>query len=190
MSDIVFLRAWYPVKPKKFYNPVTSLLLSKKKKWTGMRTTGQIRRDEGLSVPVQKDSEYKPIERLERRFNKLRVPKTLQANLPFASKPKLFKKQSKPSLMQRRAVVLEADEKKVYTLIQSINTLRKEKEAKRKAKVDASRAAYQAKKQKTEEMDVKMSKERKKEFFKELGQKRRREEAANDRSAGKRSKRD
>lgn len=92
--------------------------------------------------------------------------------------------------MQRRAVVLEADEKKVYTLIQSINTLRKEKEAKRKAKVDASRAAYQAKKQKTEEMDVKMSKERKKEFFKELGQKRRREEAANDRSAGKRSKRD
>jgi ribosome biogenesis protein BMS1 len=61
MSDIVFLRAWYPVQPKKFYNPVTSLLLSKKEKWTGMRTAGQIRRDESLSVPVKKDSEYKVI---------------------------------------------------------------------------------------------------------------------------------
>lgn len=71
MSDIVFLRAWYPVKPKKFYNPVTSLLLSKRKKWLGMRTTGQIRRDQDLPVPKNKDSEYKPIERLERRFNKV-----------------------------------------------------------------------------------------------------------------------
>ena len=26
MSDIVFLRAWYPVKPHRFYNPVTNLL--------------------------------------------------------------------------------------------------------------------------------------------------------------------
>jgi ribosome biogenesis protein BMS1 len=59
MSDIVFLRAWYPVQPKKFYNPVTSLLLSKKEKWTGMRTAGQIRRDESISLPVKKDSEYK-----------------------------------------------------------------------------------------------------------------------------------
>ncbi|KAL9034336.1 MAG: hypothetical protein Q9214_007090, partial [Letrouitia sp. 1 TL-2023] len=28
MSDIVFLRAWYPVKPHRFYNPVTNLLSS------------------------------------------------------------------------------------------------------------------------------------------------------------------
>jgi ribosome biogenesis protein BMS1 len=71
MSDIIFLRAWYPVKPKKFYNPVTSLLLSKKQKWLGMRTAGQIRKENGLSVVKNKDSEYKPIERLERRFNKV-----------------------------------------------------------------------------------------------------------------------
>jgi hypothetical protein len=42
-----------------FYNPVTSLLLSKKEKWTGMRTAGQIRRDESINLPVKKDSEYK-----------------------------------------------------------------------------------------------------------------------------------
>ena len=59
MSDIVFLRAWYPVKPKKFYNPVTSLLLKGGEGWKGMRTVGQIRRDGGMKVPRNKDSEYK-----------------------------------------------------------------------------------------------------------------------------------
>jgi hypothetical protein len=50
MSDIVFLRAWYPVKPPKFYNPVTSLL-NQGKIWNGMRTTGQLRRDLSLTIP-------------------------------------------------------------------------------------------------------------------------------------------
>jgi ribosome biogenesis protein BMS1 len=47
MSDIVFLRAWYPVKPPKFYNPVTSLL-QEDKLWNGMRTTYQLRKDLAL----------------------------------------------------------------------------------------------------------------------------------------------
>jgi ribosome biogenesis protein BMS1 len=72
LSDIVFLRAWYPVQPKRFYNPVTSLLLAKKA-WTGMRTTGQIRKEEAIKTPVNKDSQYTPIERQERRFNKVGV---------------------------------------------------------------------------------------------------------------------
>ena len=55
----MFLRAWYPVKPKKLYNPVSSLLLEKEQKWKGMRLTGQIRYEEGLKVPVNKDSNYK-----------------------------------------------------------------------------------------------------------------------------------
>lgn len=57
LSDIVFLRAWYPVKPKKLYNPVYSLLT--KGEWKGMRLTGQIRYEDGLKVPRNKDSEYK-----------------------------------------------------------------------------------------------------------------------------------
>ncbi|RUS24329.1 GTP binding protein, partial [Jimgerdemannia flammicorona] len=59
MSDIVFLRAWYPVKPRKFYNPVTSLLLSTKTAWQGMRTVGQIRRELGQRAPQNADSTYK-----------------------------------------------------------------------------------------------------------------------------------
>lgn len=98
MSDIVFLRAWYPVKPPKFYNPVTSLLL-KDKQWSGMRTVAQLRRDNGLSIPRNADSEYKPIERKERRFNTLTVNKKLSAALPFKSKPKLLKKRGQATFV-------------------------------------------------------------------------------------------
>jgi ribosome biogenesis protein BMS1 len=59
LIDIVFLRAWYPVKPRKFYNPVTSLLLSSKSDWQGMRLTGQVRKDLELHAPQNKDSIYK-----------------------------------------------------------------------------------------------------------------------------------
>lgn len=55
----MFLRAWYAVQPRKFYNPVTSLLLANKAEWMGMRLTGQIRRDEGLKTPSNVNSTYK-----------------------------------------------------------------------------------------------------------------------------------
>lgn len=69
--DIVFLRAWYPVKPRKFYNPVTSLLLQEKSKWKGMRTNGQIRKETKEVLVQNKDSLYMPIERKTRVFNKV-----------------------------------------------------------------------------------------------------------------------
>lgn len=71
------------------------------------------------------------------------------------------------------------------SLIQNINTIRKEKEAKRKAKIQSSREAYMAKKAKTTEMDTLKGQERKKEFFKELGQKKRTAEIQADRSMAK-----
>ena len=67
------------------------------------------------------------IERQPRHFNKLKIPKALQAELPFASKPKLQKQRSKPTLEARRAVVLEPHERKVHTLVQQLNTIRNEK---------------------------------------------------------------
>ena len=56
MSDIVFLRSWYPVHPQKFYNPVTSLL---DKDWKGMKTVFDIRKEKQISIPLNKDSLYK-----------------------------------------------------------------------------------------------------------------------------------
>jgi ribosome biogenesis protein BMS1 len=57
-----------------------------------MRTVGQMRRDGDFSAPINKDSLYQKIERTEKRFNTMPVPKKLQAALPFASKPKVFTK--------------------------------------------------------------------------------------------------
>lgn len=61
LSDIVFVRTWYPVSIPKFYNPVTSLLkpAGEKDSWKGMRTTGQLRHDQGIKLKQNKDSLYK-----------------------------------------------------------------------------------------------------------------------------------
>lgn len=59
--------------------------------WVGMRTTAQLRRALGVAPPREGDSLYRPIERGARRFNPLRVPAALQAELPFKSKPKLVR---------------------------------------------------------------------------------------------------
>jgi len=134
MSDIIFLRAWYSIQPRKFYNPVSSLLLSTHSGWSGMRLTGQVRREQGLSAPHQPDSTYKPIERPGRRFNPLKVPRKLQASLPYASKPKLMKPQKKETYLQKRAVLLEPEEKRALAVMQQMHALRKEAIARRREK--------------------------------------------------------
>ncbi|OQR91120.1 ribosome biogenesis protein BMS1, partial [Thraustotheca clavata] len=123
-SDIVFCRTWVPVEPKLLYNPVMSLL---DPKWRRMKTVRELRQDNALPIPVNPDSIYKPIERKKKIFNALRVPAKLQAILPFASKPKVDTKKKKESYSVKRAVVLEPEERKKYTLIQQVNTLRREK---------------------------------------------------------------
>lgn len=59
MSDIIFLRAWYQIKPRQYYNPVGSLLLAEKSKWQGMRLTGEVRRDQNVKTPSDINSLYK-----------------------------------------------------------------------------------------------------------------------------------
>jgi len=43
---------------------------------------------------------YKKIERPARRFNPLHIPHKLQAALPYASKPKLMRKQKSQTYLQ------------------------------------------------------------------------------------------
>ncbi|KAI8639019.1 hypothetical protein BD408DRAFT_422150 [Parasitella parasitica] len=171
MSDIVFLRAWYPIKPRKFYNPVTSLLLSSKQKWQGMRTTGQVRKELSMHAPQNVDSIYKPIVRKERRFNALKVPKSLQADLPFANKPKQAAKNKKQSYLSKRAVVLEPEEKKIVTLMQQLNTLRNEKDRKRKIKNSERLEMVEKKRAKIAETNETKTKERRKDYFRKEQQK-------------------
>ncbi|KAF5345517.1 hypothetical protein D9758_012033 [Tetrapyrgos nigripes] len=188
MSDIIFLRAWYSIQPRKFYNPVTSLLLSNKSAWTGMRLTGQVRHAEGLKTPLNVNSTYKKIERPHRRFNPLVIPKKLQAELPYASKPKLMKPQQKQTYLQKRAVVMEPEEKKAVALLQQMRALRKDQVARRKEKKEGKRIVHQKKVDKEEAKKAEKEKEKKKEHMRIAGQKSKRQADLEEGRSSKRRK--
>ena len=135
LSDIVFCRTWVPVEIKNYYNPVTSLLCkSGADGWRAMKPKAQLHVETETPIEVNPDSIYKPIERKTRTFNKLRIPKSVESSLPYSSKHKDETKRRKKSYVSKRAVVMESDEKKKYTFVQAINTIRNEKRAKRKEK--------------------------------------------------------
>ncbi|KAF8579811.1 DUF663-domain-containing protein [Ramaria rubella] len=175
MSDIIFLRAWYAIQPRKFYNPVTSLLLSDKTRWSGMRLTGQVRRDGGLKTPLDVNSTYKRIERPSRRFNPLKVPRKLQTALPYASKPKLMKPQRRQTYLQKRAVVMEPEERRAVALLQQMRALRKDQVARRKEKQAERKAVHRKKMEKVEAGKDDKEREKRKEAMRAAGVKKKRE---------------
>ena len=183
MSDIIFLRAWYPVKPHKFYNPVTNLLESSTTDqtfedagadtaWQGMRLTGQVRADANIPTPSQPNSAYRPIDRPTRHFNPLRVPRALAADLPFKSQISQMAPQKKQTYMQKRAVVLGGEEKRARDLMQKIMTIRNEKVAKRKAKQEERKEPYRRKVKENEEKRALREKRERDEYWRREGNKR------------------
>ena len=177
MSDIVFLRAWFPVKPHRFYNPVTNLLHETvdetvDEEWKGMRLTGEVRAAENIPTPQQKNSAYRPIERPSRHFNPLRVPRQLAADLPFKSQIAQMKPQKRPTYLQKRAVVLGGEEKKARDLMQKIMTLRNEKVAKRRVAQEARRVGYRKKVADSAEKKSAREKREKEEYWRKEGKKR------------------
>jgi ribosome biogenesis protein BMS1 len=167
---------------------VTSLLLSHKAQWTGMRLTGQVRRDEGLKTPLQVNSTYKRIERPARRFNPLVIPRKLQAALPYASKVHVMAPQRQATYMQKRAVVMEPEERKAVALLQQIRALRKDQVARRREKKGEKKAEHQKKVAKEEERKGEKVKERKKEVMRATGRKSKREAEAEEGRGSKRRK--
>ena len=168
LSDIVFLRAWYPIKPHRFYNPASNLV-----GWQPMRLTGQVRRDQEIATPQLKNSQYRKIERENRHFNPLRVPKALAADLPFRSQLVQMKKQRKQTYMQKRAVIANTpEEKKARAFMQQLLTVRNDVAAKRRAKKDENRAAFKKKMAENEEKKAAREKRETKEFWSKNGRKR------------------
>ncbi|KAH9908571.1 hypothetical protein F4778DRAFT_352255 [Xylariomycetidae sp. FL2044] len=168
MSDLVFLRAWYPIKPHRFYNPVTNLVGS----WMPMRLTGEVRRDQNLPTPLDKNSKYRTIERPTRHFNPLKVPRALAAELPYRSQIIQTKPQNKKTYMQKRAVVLGGEEKKARDLMQKLTTIRKDALAKRRAKKEEKRMEFKKKMADAGEMREAREKREKAEFWRKEGRKR------------------
>ena len=167
LSDIVFLRAWYPIKPHRFYNPATNLI-----GWQNMRLTGEIRRDENIDTPQLKNSQYRKIERPTRRFNPLRVPRALAAELPFKSQIIRTRPQNKETYMQKRAVVVRGEEKKARDLMQKLTTIRKDVAEKRRAKKQEKRAEYKKKQAEIEERTQNKEKRESKAYWEREGKKR------------------
>ncbi|KAI9847116.1 MAG: Glycoside hydrolase 2 (Mannanase, beta-galactosidase) [Thelocarpon superellum] len=181
MSDLVFLRAWYPIRPHKFYNPVTNLLddgpsvtgaEAGRGGWQGMRLTGQVRRDEGVATPQQRNSQYRAIERPTRHFNPLRVPRQLAAELPFKSQLVAMPQQRKETYMQKRAVVVGGEEKKARDLMQKLMTLRNEKVAKRRAAQEERRKVYRQRVAENDEKKEAREKRERAEYWSRQGKKR------------------
>ncbi|RLN52722.1 hypothetical protein BBJ28_00016464 [Nothophytophthora sp. Chile5] len=173
-SDLVFCRTWVPVEPKMLYNPVTSLLTnvkssSKKSAMGLMKTTYELRQEKKLAVPVNPDSLYKPIVRTERKFAALKVPKKLQASLPFANKPKSDKKKVGGSYLTKRAVVLEPEEKKKYAFMQQVNTVRRDRENTRKERQGKRNAENLKRKQREEKQFEGVHREEKKAKYRAAG---------------------
>ena len=183
MSDIIFLRAWYGVKPHRFYNPVTNLLehgaaasddpsQENTNSSSLMRLTGQIRADARLPTPQQKNSAYRPIERQARHFNPLRVPKNLAAELPFRSQIVQMAPQRNQTYLQKRAVVVGGEEKRARDLMQKIMTLRKEKVEKRRIKQDERKEPYRKRVKEGEEKKAGREKREREEYWRREGKKR------------------
>jgi ribosome biogenesis protein BMS1 len=187
MSDIVFLRAWYPIKPHRFYNPVTNLLEPASTKegegagdgengdssgWKGMRLTGQVRHEQGLPTPLSSNSAYRAIERQDRHFNPLRVPRKLAADLPFKSQIAQMKPQRHQTYLQKRAVVVKGEEKVARRLMQQVMTIRNEKQSKREEAQEKRKEPYRRKKEQNEEMRKAREKRERDEYWRREGKKR------------------
>eukprot|EP00762_Andalucia_godoyi_P000551 ANDGO_05255.mRNA.1 Ribosome biogenesis protein bms1 len=170
MSDIIFLKTWYPVQARRLYNPVYSLLMNKFED-TMMKTVGQLRRDKQIPLTVNRDSEYREIVRTKKVFAPLRIPNSLQEQLPFKTKPKLDKKQKHKSYETRRAVVLEPEEKKTNFLLQQLAALRNDKEAKRKQQKKVERAEFLQKKADEADKKAERVREAKKRTIEEIARK-------------------
>ncbi|XP_030871244.3 ribosome biogenesis protein BMS1 homolog isoform X2 [Gorilla gorilla gorilla] len=177
MSDIVFMRTWYPVSIPAFYNPVTSLLkpVGEKDTWSGMRTTGQLRLAHGIRLKANKDSLYKPILRQKKHFNSLHIPKALQKALPFKNKPKTQAKAGKvPKDRRRPAVIREPHERKILALLDALSTVHSQKMKKAKEQRHLHNKEHFRAKQKEEEEKLKRQKDLRKKLFRIQGQKERR----------------
>ena len=173
LSDIVFCRTWYKVDVPQFYNPVTSLLMppQEKSQWRGMKTTGELKRENNIKALPQKDSLYTPVTREPQVFKPLHIPHNLQQNLPYRDKPKLqpTPENRKVTVEEKRvAVVREPKEENIAKLMKMIRTTYSHKQEKLKEATSQRMNAYKARVEAEELKKLKRQKVLKKQVFTQL----------------------
>ena len=171
-SDVVFLKTWAPVELNKFYNPIIEYGDKKQKM---LRTMNQLRKDYGIKLEQNPDSEYKDIEREERVFPNLVISKNLEKNLPFKKKNKNIndnkeenyhlKKLGLPYKKQIKSY-MTTNEKNIYSLMQRLQTLQNIKEKKLKKATENFKIKTQKEEEKKELIQKKRRRERMAKSFK------------------------
>jgi len=162
-SDIVFCRTWYQVDIPKFYNPVYSYGNTRL-----LKMTSEIRKDKGIELKFPKDSLYimgaeeDKLKQLrdERVTMPLYVPKNISKALPFKAKAKVQKlhdyadedKRRRTNLLQKlnlpskrpfKSQFMNENDKKIYSLVQRLNTIDKVKFQENKKRLDKMEAKKQ-----------------------------------------------
>nr|KAG5696027.1 hypothetical protein BaRGS_013933 [Batillaria attramentaria] len=168
LSDIVFVRTWYPVQVPQFYNPVTTLLLSDKSQWQGMRTIGQLRHDRGIPVPQNKDSLYKPVARKVRQSAPLVIPRALQKDLPFKVTPKNLGPSSSQTI-KRVPVIREPRETKIAKMVHMLKTVHEHRMRTQHAQMRQRAHDHQKKMSKQAEERERKQKDARHELYRVLG---------------------
>jgi len=174
LSDLVVCKCWIAVSPKEFYHPVVDVA-----EWRPAKLIGELRATAGVPVPHNADSNYgKQFVRPERKFNPLKIPKQLEASLPFKTRPKNEHKRRKKPLRKKVAIVSSERERAVNTLMVRLNTVRKEKRRLRQE----TRGKKKALKEKREQFiqdkrDAHNEDTRKKRYIKEGNQEKQRRKA-------------
>jgi ribosome biogenesis protein BMS1 len=165
-SDVVFLKTWAPVELNKFYNPIIEYNDKKQKM---LRTMSQLRKDYGIKLETNPDSEYKDIEREERVFPNLVISKNLEKNLPFKKKNKNnndtkeenfhLKKLGLPYKKQIKSY-MTTNEKNIYSLMQRLQTLQNIKEKNLKKGTEKFKMKEKAEQEKIEMLKKKRRREK------------------------------
>lgn len=170
LSDIVFVKTWFTVDIPRFYAPVTNMLLTPedRTKWKGMRSIGQIKREKKIQAEPNPDHLYTPIERQPKVFNELKIPKSLQQDLPYHLKPKSNAEKLRNMENERVAVVLEPHEKKLMNQMKMMRTIFHAKQEKQEAEKAKRVEDLIKKKSQEEEKKFKKQKEARKQVARAL----------------------
>ena len=82
-----------------------------------------IQREQKIKVDPNPDNLYTPVERQPKVFNDLKVPKSLQKDLPYHLKPKTLAEKERKIENERVAVVLEPQERKMLNQMKMMRTI-------------------------------------------------------------------
>merc|ERR1711915_166548 len=126
--------------------------------WKGMRTAAEIKRERNIKNEVCSDNLYTKIEREEKVFQPLKIPRALQEALPYKIKPKKGSVKMNPEA-GRVAVVLDHKERKIENAFKMLRELHGDKMDKMEKDKEKRMAKFSKMKYAEEERKMKKQKE-------------------------------